>query len=385
AWQAVRAAVDDAEAAVTGGTRAREQGIARRAQVVDSLAGLREGLAALRRELAEAERSLNVARDADQRANAERVDAEQELAAARAELLERERRTVAAGGRLVELEGALHAAAVDASRAEQELGALDRERDQAFEAFSLGEPGQGREQPPDVTVAEADEPAALDEESLIAELRRVRRTLAQLGAVNPFAVEEHREVAGRLDELTTQDEDLRTAIASTEELIATLDREIGDRFHTAFAAIGRRFNEYCRLLFAGGSASLRVSDGTDGEASGGIEIVVQPPGKRLQRLSMLSGGERALAGVALLFSMLSVNPVPFCILDEVDAALDEANIGRFAEALRTLSAQIDFVVITHNRATIEVADTIYGVTMTDAAVSRVLSLRLADVPVGATA
>ena len=118
---------------------------------------------------------------------------------------------------------------------------------------------------------------------------------------------------------------------------------------------------------------------------GGIEIAVRPPGKRLQRLAMLSGGERALAGVALLFAMLSVNPVPFCVLDEVDAALDEANIGRFADALRRLAQPIDFVVITHNRATIETADTIYGVTMTDAAVSRVLSLRLADLPVAVEA
>ena len=123
-----------------------------------------------------------------------------------------------------------------------------------------------------------------------------------------------------------------------------------------------------------------MADEADGDAPGGIEIVVRPPGKRLQRLAMLSGGERALTGVALLFAMLTVNPVPFCILDEVDAALDEANIGRFADALRKLSESIDFVVITHNRATIEVADTIYGVTMTDAAVSRLLSLRLADVP-----
>ena len=124
-----------------------------------------------------------------------------------------------------------------------------------------------------------------------------------------------------------------------------------------------------------------MSDGREGELADGIEIAVRPPGKRLQRLAMLSGGERALAGVALLFAMLSVNPVPFCILDEVDAALDEANIGRFADALRLLSETIDFVVITHNRATIETADTIYGVTMTDAAVSRLLSLRLADLPV----
>ena len=181
--------------------------------------------------------------------------------------------------------------------------------------------------------------------------------------------------------MSGQDADLRGAIESTEELIARLDAEIEEQFDAAFRAIGEKFDEFCRLLFAGGSASLQRSDETDGDAAGGIEIVVRPPGKRLQRLAMLSGGERALTGVALLFAMLTVNPVPFCILDEVDAALDEANIGRFADALRKLSESIDFVVITHNRATIEVADTIYGVTMTDAAVSRVLSLRLADVPV----
>jgi len=226
----------------------------------------------------------------------------------------------------------------------------------------------------------ADQDPALDDAELETELRRVRRTLSQIGSVNPFAVEEHRELATRLDEMTTQDTDLRAAIASTEELIATLDGEIRSQFDAAFRAIGERFDEYCQLLFAGGSGSLQMGDESDGDAPGGIEIVVRPPGKRLQRLAMLSGGERALTGVALLFAMLTVNPVPFCILDEVDAALDEANIGRFAQALRKLAASIDFVVITHNRATIEVADTIYGVTMTDAAVSRVLSLRLADLP-----
>ena len=152
----------------------------------------------------------------------------------------------------------------------------------------------------------------------------------------------------------------------------------------AFRAIGAAFDEFVQLLFAGGSASLEQVEGEEGDGAGGIEIVVRPPGKRPQRLAMLSGGERALTGVALLFAMLSVNPVPFCILDEVDAALDEANIGRFAAALRKLADRIDFVVITHNRATIEVADTIYGVTMTDAAVSRVVSLRLADLPVEAS-
>ena len=224
------------------------------------------------------------------------------------------------------------------------------------------------------------------EDEVAEEMRKARRTLHQIGSVNPFAIEEHRELSTRLGELSVQETDLSEATESTQALIARLDEEIAQQFQTAFAAIGEKFDEYCRLLFAGGSASLELTSDADGEtaagveAPGGIEIAVRPPGKRLQRLAMLSGGERALAGVALLFAMLTVNPVPFCVLDEVDAALDEANIGRFADALRKLAETIDFVVITHNRATIETADTIYGVTMTDAAVSRVLSLRLADHP-----
>ena len=292
----------------------------------------------------------------------------------RRELLELERSEGGAGGRLAELERAAQATAIEASRRDEALSALRRERELALE----GLPETDAEPP-------TEEIDALDDEQLEAELRRVRRTLSQIGSVNPFAVEEHREVAGRLEEMSTQDADLRAAIGSTEELIATLDAEITRQFDEAFRAIGEKFDEYCQLLFAGGSASLQLADEADGDAPGGIEIVVRPPGKRLQRLAMLSGGERALTGVALLFAMLTVNPVPFCILDEVDAALDEANIGRFAQALRKLSESIDFVVITHNRATIEVADTIYGVTMTDAAVSRVLSLRLADVPLEVSA
>ena len=244
-----------------------------------------------------------------------------------------------------------------------------------------------RAAPSDESDTDEVDPSAMAEEEVAEEMRKARRTLHQIGSVNPFAIEEHRELSTRLGELSVQEADLSEATESTQALIARLDEEIAQQFQTAFAAIGEKFDEYCRLLFAGGSASLELTSDADGEtttgveAPGGIEIAVRPPGKRLQRLAMLSGGERALAGVALLFAMLTVNPVPFCVLDEVDAALDEANIGRFADALRKLAETIDFVVITHNRATIETADTIYGVTMTDAAVSRVLSLRLADIPV----
>jgi chromosome segregation protein len=374
AWSATRGAAEEIETRVAG--RRREQAVreARVAQLTAALPARRTALAELSAERSGHEDDTAAARAADAEAVESLRIAETERAARRAELLELERDRGGTGTKLGELERAAQAGAIEASRRDEALSALARERELALD----GLPETSAEAP----MAEIEE---LDDEALDAELRRVRRTLSQIGSVNPFAVEEHREVAGRLETMTTQDTDLRAAIASTGELIARLDTDINEQFDAAFRAIGEKFDEFCRLLFAGGSASLQRSDEADGDAPGGIEIVVRPPGKRLQRLAMLSGGERALTGVALLFAMLTVNPVPFCILDEVDAALDEANIGRFAEALRRLAESIDFVVITHNRATIEVADTIYGVTMTDAAVSRVLSLRLADVPADVSA
>ena len=150
---------------------------------------------------------------------------------------------------------------------------------------------------------------------------------------------------------------------------------IADQFRTTFRALEAAFATRFEQLFGGGFARLSLTDPTD-LGSTGIEIVARPPGKKAQALAMLSGGERALTAVALLFAMLEVRPVPFCVLDEVDAALDEANIGRFADALRSLAHQTQFIVITHNRGTIEAADALYGVTVGDDSVSRVISLRL---------
>jgi chromosome segregation protein len=369
-WNEKRAAAEALDSRTAGrrGTTALLE--ARIAQLESDLPARESARTALADQLATAARAVAEARAADGRASGEAGSADREREQRRAALLELERSVGSGSGQLAELERAAQATAIEASRREDALSALARERDLALE----GLPAVEGEPPAPEGLDE------LDDDGLERESRSVRRTLAQIGSVNPFAVEEHRELAERLEGLTTQDADLRAAIAETDELIARLEGEISQLFDAAFRAIGARFDEYCRLLFAGGSASLQMADEADGDAPGGIEIVVRPPGKRLQRLSMLSGGERALTGVALLFAMLSVNPVPFCILDEVDAALDEANIGRFAQALRKLAESIDFVVITHNRATIEVADTIYGVTMTDAAVSRVLSLRLADLP-----
>ena len=371
AWTLARRAAEELETRTSGARAERAAREARVAQLRSAMPERRTALAAVAAEADTLREPHAAARARHAEAEAAHRDAEAARAARRSELMELEREQGGAGARLGELERASQAAAIEASRRDEALAALLRERELALD--SLPELPPGAEAP----LEGIDE---LDDVALEAELRRVRRTLSQIGSVNPFAVEEHRELAARLEVMTGQGTDLRAAIASTEDLIATLDAEITTQFDAAFRAIGERFDEYCNLLFAGGSGSLQMGDEADGDAPGGIEIVVRPPGKRLQRLAMLSGGERALTGVALLFAMLTVNPVPFCILDEVDAALDEANIGRFAQALRMLSQSIDFVVITHNRATIEVADTIYGVTMTDAAVSGVLSLRLADLP-----
>ena len=372
AWQAAQSTADSAEG---GGGYEQALQQARADQLHASLAVDQESLAALEGERATSAEAVAAAAAEVERATDARDDAGAERDRLRADLLERERSQGGAAARATELERDAQAAALEAQRHEDELLAIGRERDLAIESLpppaEVADPGSNG---PGVS-------ADLGESTLEAiqdELTRVRRTLSQIGSVNPFAIDEHRELAGRLEKLVAQDADLAAASTSTEELIARLDADIVEQFNAAFVAIGAKFDEFCRLLFAGGSASLQMSD--DDGGVGGIEIAVQPPGKRLQRLPMLSGGERALTGVALLFAMLSVNPVPFCILDEVDAALDEANIGRFADALRLLAQTIDFVVITHNRATIETADTIYGVTMTDAAVSRLLSLRLADVP-----
>ncbi|MGD0861485.1 MAG: chromosome segregation protein SMC [Candidatus Limnocylindrales bacterium] len=205
----------------------------------------------------------------------------------------------------------------------------------------------------------------------------LRRRFHELGAPNPFAAEEHQTVKARLDGLERQRADLTAAIARTRALIEQLNTMISSQFRSTFQALEMAFGSRFRQLFGGGFARLSLTDPEDLAATG-IEIVARPPGKKAQPLSMLSGGERALTAVALLFAMLEVHPVPFCVLDEVDAALDEANIGRFAEALRGLADRTQFIVITHNRGTIESADALYGVTVSDDAVSRVISLRLEE-------
>jgi chromosome segregation protein len=228
----------------------------------------------------------------------------------------------------------------------------------------------------DSAVPSTDVPAEAPSRARIAALRR---RFNDVGASNPFAAQELAEVKARLGSLEAQREDLERAIRDTRELMARLDTLMSEQFRETFRALEGAFERRFHQLFGGGEAELSLTDPSDLTTTG-VEITARPPGKRRQPLAMLSGGERALTAVALLMAMLEVRPVPFCVLDEVDAALDEANIGRFSTALRSLAEEIQFVVITHNRGTIEAADALYGVTVGDDAVSRVVSLRLADLP-----
>ncbi len=213
----------------------------------------------------------------------------------------------------------------------------------------------------------------------VGRLGALRRRYHELGTGNPFAALELEEVRERLDGLESQHTDLSSAIRDTRALIARLETLIADQFRQTFSALEGAFARRFQQLFGGGEAALSLTAPEDLGATG-VEITARPPGKKRQPLAMLSGGERALTAVALLLAMLEVRPVPFCVLDEVDAALDEANVGRFAAALRSLAETIQFIVITHNRGTIEAADALYGVTAGDDAVSHVVSLRLADLP-----
>jgi chromosome segregation protein len=207
------------------------------------------------------------------------------------------------------------------------------------------------------------------------DIRQLRAQISRLGQVNLDALNEYNEVEARYNFLSSQATDLERAVTDLEQVIEELDAVMRREFVSTFKAIAAQFKDEFTNLFGGGAARLILTDPDDPSASG-VEIIARPPGKREQGLALLSGGERALTAAALIFSILKARPTPFCVLDEVDAALDEANVGRFREALRSLSRQTQFILITHNRGTIEVADTIYGISMGADNTSQALSLKL---------
>ena len=209
------------------------------------------------------------------------------------------------------------------------------------------------------------------------EIRQLRARLRRVGGINPEAPREYEKLLERQTFLQSQISDLRGAIASLQEVIEELDEVIERDFGAAVERVDVSFARFFEELFGGGTAHLVLTDPTS-LATTGVDIIAHPPGKHAQRLSLLSGGERALTAVALLFALLGANPVPFCFLDEVDAALDESNVGRFRDLLRSQAEATQYVVITHNRRTIEAAETIYGISMEDQGVSQSISLQISS-------
>ena len=220
-----------------------------------------------------------------------------------------------------------------------------------------------------------DEDRLKDLETLELQIQEFRERLEKMGPVNVLAVEQAQELEDRNNFLTAQRQDLLDSIGELERAIRGIDKASRERFQEAFAVINQHFGEIFKQLFGGGTAGLSLIDEEDLLESG-IDVMAQPPGKRLQSVMLLSGGEKALTAIALLFAIFQYKPSPFCILDEVDAPLDDANIGRFVRMLDGLKAQTQFVLITHSRKTMEIADQLYGVTMEEPGVSKLVSVRL---------
>jgi len=204
--------------------------------------------------------------------------------------------------------------------------------------------------------------------------REMKQRIENMGAVNMMALEEFNECEQRFTFLTRERDDLLKSIADTQQAIVELDQATKEKFEQAFQAINKSFSDAFHAIFGGGMAEMRLTE-PDSSGDAGIDIVASPPGKRLQNVLLLSGGEKAMTALALLIAIFRYQPSPFCILDEVDAPLDEANVGRFTRLIGEMSSQTQFIVVTHNRKTMEIAPVLYGVTMQEPGVSKLVSVR----------
>jgi chromosome segregation protein len=210
-----------------------------------------------------------------------------------------------------------------------------------------------------------------------AELKELRAQVEKMGEINLTAIDEHAELSKRFEFLSTQKADLLASQEQLQEAIRRIDATSRERFKQTFDVVNEKFQAIFPRLFGGGRASLVLTQEGQGMEHG-VEIVAQPPGKKLQSVNLLSGGEKALTAVALIFAIFLIKPTPFCLLDEVDAPLDEGNVGRYNEMVKEMSKQSQFILITHNKRTMEVADTLYGVTMEEPGISKLVSVRLRE-------
>jgi len=282
------------------------------------------------------------------------------------------------------LEASLDAEVREARQAEGErarmLGALEVKRAEVAKGLDLLDAALAEEHgvtPPDL---ERLEQAGLPAEAgpVRAELEEVRQRMAEMGPVNLAALEEYAALNQRYEFLTTQVDDLVRSVGSLRAAIAEIDKTITSRFDQTLEAVNGHFDAYWKRLFGGGHAELKLVP-VEGHEEPGVELFLRIPGKRAVTLTLLSGGECALAALALLLALFAVRPSPFCVLDEVDAPLDDANVDRFANLLREMAATTQIIVITHNKRTMEAADILYGITMEEEGISKLMAVRLAEV------
>ncbi|MBQ9644117.1 MAG: AAA family ATPase, partial [Lachnospiraceae bacterium] len=205
----------------------------------------------------------------------------------------------------------------------------------------------------------------------------LKKQIRELGSVNVNAIEEYREVSERYSFMKEQYDDLVSAAKALEDIIAELDDSMRRQFRQQFARITKEFDKVFKELFGGGTGTLELMEDAD-ILEAGVRVIAQPPGKKLQNMMQMSGGEKALTAIALLFAIQNLKPSPFCLLDEIEAALDESNVGRFAQYLHKLTKYTQFIVITHRRGTMEQADRLYGITMQEKGVSALVSVNLIE-------
>ena len=255
----------------------------------------------------------------------------------------------------------------DFIRAEQVLAGVRQRREDTVVRWLSDEP----------EAEPVPQPSAEPPEELQRKVTTLRNRLRRIGPVNPLAVEEFSLLDQRATFLREQIADLEAAGQDLDEVKRQLRRTIRQDFNATFQQVAAEFRTMVRVLFDGGDAELSLTDPQNPDQTG-IEITVQLPGKRRQALSLLSGGERALVALALLFALLSARATPLCLLDEADAMLDETNVGRFCKLLREYGRDTQFLIITHNRGTMEMADALFGVSMAEEGVSQMISLHLEE-------
>jgi chromosome segregation protein len=309
---------------------------------------------------------------------------QQELAARRASQAEADQALAGAEQAVRETEAELQAAVaaldtarVDANSANETLHAAElRHTELAGKRAAIRERLEAEWRRPLDELFASYQPVEAEEDALRTEAEDLRRQIETLGPVNPLAIEEHEEETKRLEFLTTQRADLVEAQAKLAQAIKEIDVTARDLFLATFAQVRAHFREIFMTLFGGGECDLRLED-PERPLDCDIEIHASPRGKRTQRIHLLSSGERALVALSLLFGIFLTKPSPFCLLDEVDAPLDDQNIGRFVRMLNEFKKKTQFIVITHNpRTTTEAADAVYGVTMQEPGVSSLVSVRM---------